>query len=351
MEKIRLDLAGKIYTAGLADDPIYYESGLRSKGRYFQLYETNGNVFGNISVFVGKGVETGWNATNGWKGQVTDEFLKNLILTITPHIHFPITKEHLHDLYKQGRYFAVYLRFEKDAYEKANEILYLNSGATPAALVHRLVFQDDITDERIRHEILRLLYDQWNVDYEQPLYTPIIANKMFLFGNELLKNIDYLVGEGFVDWLNPTQGKTNRTLKISREGIKYFDQNIIRVYRGNSITFMTNNINVAGGNIQSINNEGDGNTNIINSGQQTIESSFQELREAIQTEYSGNDKDEKLQQLATIEREAKESKDKKGVIAKLMDFAKDFALHHTITTIIFTKIIPVLQEAAKHVKL
>ena len=112
------------------------------------------------------------------------------------------------------------------------------------------------------------------------------------------------------------------------------------------------NVNIAGRNIQLINNVGDGNTNINNSGSQTIEDSFNELREAIQKEYAGRDKGAKLQEVAVLEKEAKENPDKKSVIAKFINFAKDLASHRhqKIMTVIFTKIIPLLQEAAKHIK-
>jgi hypothetical protein len=105
----------------------------------------------------------------------------------------------------------------------------------------------------------------------------------------------------------------------------------------------------AGRDINKIRSKGNNNRNTINTGTMSIENSFDELREAIRKEYTEPDKEQVLQEVSKFEEEAKNKSDKKGLIKKVLEFAGKFAENPLIMNIIIQKIIPLLQEATKHV--
>ena len=104
---------------------------------------------------------------------------------------------------------------------------------------------------------------------------------------------------------------------------------------------------IAGRDINKIHNTGNNAINTINTGTQKIDNAFNELKEAINKEYTGSDKATVLQEVEALKKEAKENPDKKSVIQKMLGFSQRFALSNMILNIITSKVIPFLQEAAK----
>lgn len=110
--------------------------------------------------------------------------------------------------------------------------------------------------------------------------------------------------------------KLTLQLTITHNGIKYAKRNYQDIEKAQyNITIMGD---IAGRDRNKIHNTGDNTTNIINTGTQTIEDAFNELKEAITKEYTGTDKAAVLQEVDALRKEARNDNDKETVIKRIL---------------------------------
>jgi hypothetical protein len=331
-----------IYKATLLPDLIWTEDGLY-KGLMLQIHNKKNDIVGCLGVYFAPITITVWGNAIG--KEIAAGFIQNIILTILPRIKIPINIGKASSLYP--RCISIFIGTRETGYVEKENTLYIHSGDTPQEFINQIVFSDEVTDEKIQRVVLDITFQQWQGKTMIPPTEIDICKALFLDFHALHRNVDFLIQENYLDYQKIHKGDVlTLRLTITNEGIKYVQRNYKAIEQAQYVINIMGN--VAGRDINKINNSGDSATNIINTGTLALDDAFNELKKAIDKEYAGNDKATVLQEVDTLNKEAKENPDKESVIKKILGFSQKLALLHDSLNVITSKIIPFLQEAVKH---
>ena len=96
--------------------------------------------------------------------------IKNIISATLPYVDIPISIDSIREKYPEKGLTINYFSDERDGYVESEASYYFKNSFNPEELVKRVVYNNQITQEKIENRTLALLerYREWDYTNEQP---------------------------------------------------------------------------------------------------------------------------------------------------------------------------------------
>ena len=128
------------------------------------------NKLAFIWVCVGSTTLSGWTKRHNLSEDEAVKKIKTVIAATLPYIDIPITVEAIREKYPYKGLTINYFSDERDGYVEKEASYYFKNSFEPEELVKRIVYDDQITQEKIENRTLSLLarYREWDYSNQQP---------------------------------------------------------------------------------------------------------------------------------------------------------------------------------------
>lgn len=325
MKKSYIKIEDKQYVAEMVGSDVYSNNG-DHKGLLFRIQNNQGEIIGCLSAFISVTTKAIWNS----QGIVTQETIENLFLRILPYIPFAASVAEFKSVYP--RCIQLFIDSSDTVYIVKDKVQYVRGEENPLELVKHLVFDGNIDDDQVQRDILSFLYENHLEDRTKVEDTVHIAKSLFIDEDTVFRCLDYLEDDGYVNGTRPsgTPGIFHPT--ITTAGVRYVKNNFQQIRAGREVVVMGDYV----GKDKIITNiQGDNNQNIVKS---TISNSFNmnlvyqkvdALKEAIDKEYVGIDKQVLIGEIDEVKTLAAEKKNYSkireilgSVLARTSEFAQ-----------------------------
>jgi hypothetical protein len=320
MKKTTVTIEGQTYIAELVDSLVYDNTG-RNQGLLFRVIDDSNEIVGCIKTIVSHSAKMAWQRNEKW----SEVIVKNFFLRILPHITFSISKEELKKLYPEC--LEVFVNYVDPYYDEAKHIQFIKSFDTPEEIVKQIVFGGKSDDDEVVKDILKYLYRMHLENHPAGIFTPDIIEALFIDPGTVYRCLVYLKDDGYinvVDKLKVSGIPGIAFSEITTKGVKYLKSNFQEIHSGTGVVIMGDFV---GHDKIETNVNGNGNVTNVNS---TVTNSFNiaevnkkanELKEAIEKEYKGDDKQDLLDQVDEIKVLAPDEKNHSKIRKMLTNIA------------------------------
>lgn len=274
-------IGDKKYHVTLVDISRYHDS---SPGNLFRISESpEGETIGCIGFYVSPTTMAVWG--NYSKEKITGEILEDLFLILLPYIKIPIGMQEITKRYPEC--FPILIStYPPGLYDE----LRVRGEESPEKLVKKIVYGDNFTDQEVRKQILKTLYDHWLESHNTKLLTENVRKALFLPLNIYERNVDILIQKDNIDPL--VQNSQLISISITQKGVEYVENGFQEQFS------VTQVIQIMGDQIKTTVT---GNHNIVNI-KGELNQLFLSLESEVELKHS-QDKDEVLKLLSELKGE------------------------------------------------
>lgn len=284
LPKTVINIAGNSYIAELSDEGIVTDDDGFHAGLLFSIRNKDKEKIGQIKIFVSDTATITW----GNSGTFSHEDEVNLILRIMPSIRFAAN---LHD-FKTNPTVKLKIMPTETTYDEKLRIQYLRCNDSPEDLVNHLLFEDEVNEVQLEKDILTYLFEQ---DQQNRTLTHTYTMAKVLFANPdiVFRCLRNLKARNLVDGEKSLGTPGLAYSDITTPGIQYVRSKFKEIFAGTGV-FIVGDY-TEGDQITNITN-GNNNQNIIKStvhgsvNMNQIYGKVDELKTAIDQEYTGIDK-------------------------------------------------------------
>jgi hypothetical protein len=121
---------------------------------------------------------------------VNGESLKNLFLAVLPAINVPISDQE--GTNAEGIWFEILFGVGNSGYDAQSRTLRFDPENSPEELVEKMVYNEEITDEKVQDNLLRFLAQSFRENSSRPIPLPELKASFFLDERTFESNIDHL---------------------------------------------------------------------------------------------------------------------------------------------------------------
>jgi len=180
-----------------------------------------------IVVRVSRTTLSGWT---GLKPLLPDEAnakFKTIISTVLPYINLPVSLDEIREKYPHGLTINFYSD-DRRGFIKDDFAFYVEHSSNPEELVKRIVYNGEITQDKIEDRLLHTLdwYREWDFTNQQPnpstakgeMFYPDLLESSFISKAQVELALDVMSQEGLVEVRSVDQGIV--AVKIKATGIR-----------------------------------------------------------------------------------------------------------------------------------
>lgn len=293
--KTYINIEGKSYLVELTDQQVFANDDDINSGLLFRIINNEGEVIGCLSAFLSHTTRAIWRTPES----ISTETLEKLFLRIIPHIKFESTLEDFTSIYPQA--IKLVLNMSDTSYDQNTKKQIVRSHGSPDALVRELVYGGEIDDDAVEVDVMRYLYDKHLDDTNNIIQIEDMAKDLFLDSRTLLRVSKYLYDMGLIEAANMSSGFDY--LNVTTHGARTVRHNFKEVHAGAGVIILGN---VKIGNDTMTHVTGDENytnvnSTVVNSFNKTeIDAKFDELKNAIEQHYEGDDKSDLLTEVDEV---------------------------------------------------
>lgn len=295
-KKTYINLAGEAFVAELQDTPVHSRNGF-DVGLLFIIQNKKGETIGCLSAFLSMTTKAVWKN----QGELTPELVENLFLRILPHVPFAVNISDFSSIYPEC--IQLFVHPSDTYYDKDHKIQYVRSQENPFNLVEHLVFNENIDDDQVQKDVLTYLYKKHLEDRYTFEDTVHVAKALFIDEDTVFRCLDYLKDDGYIEGDRPSGTPGIFHPRITTKGVRHVKNNFQQIHAGTGVIVMGDYV---GNDKITTTIQGDGNQNVVKS---TVSNSFNmnlvyqkvdTLKEVIENEYTGVDKQVLLGQVEEI---------------------------------------------------
>lgn len=329
IKKSYIKIEGRQYIAELDNYGVYSNNGMH-KGLLFRMLDDHGEIIGCLSTFISMTTKAIWSNQE----RLTQETIENLFLRILPHISFVASVADFKTVYPCC--IQLFVDTSDTRYLAEEKVHYVRGEENPYELVKNLVFNGKIDDDQVQRDVLFYLYEMHLEDRTRIENTVHIAKVLFINEDTVFRCLDYLEDDGYVKGTR-SNGTTGVSYPIiTTAGVRHVKSNFQQIHAGREVIVMGDYV---GKDKITTNIQGDNNQNVLKS---TISDSFNmnlvyqkvnALREVIDKEYTGVDKQVLIGEVDGIKTLAAEKKNFSkireilgSVLSRTSEFAQITAL-------------------------
>lgn len=221
LRKLKFRHAGKVYTAEVVD----IGQGRQTQGNFlydvalYRIYNGKEEFLGGVLFKESMLLNFVWAEPN--KPHLQNEFMHEILVNLLHYL--PFYPDKLMPLYEQGSTCYIY-RFVRDLDEgeKEEKIFDIKTENSFEKTYSRIMFDDEVTDEKIQNAILEILYVHRLEDYRTCILVKQLEVMIPIEQNKLHANLQFLQDEDLVEILIDTSGILI-SAKIKNNGIRKVD--------------------------------------------------------------------------------------------------------------------------------
>ncbi len=295
MDKSSILLSGKQFEVHLFG-PCQPEGRLEA-GYSFSINQGRNKTIGCFDVIATTMAIANWK--NNSKLITNGESLKRLFLQVLPSIDVPV--DYKITTGADSIYFKILFSFNETKYDPKERTYYINPENNPEDLVEKLVYDGEITDDKVQANLLRYLMRSLREDSSKTTSVAELKASFFLDDQMFEYNLGHLWNTKRVTEHGVNSGGVDsREVTISTIGIEYLNQG-----QTPAPTYVHIGDVIDGDKIEAT-TYGDNSPNVIKSTNVRIDFAlFSKLETEIEEKYTGTDKAELVSQVQEAQELAK----------------------------------------------
>lgn len=323
-KKTYINLAGEAFVAELQDGSVCSRNGF-GDGLLFIIQNKKGETMGCLSVFLPMLTKAVWSNQT----KLTPEIVENLFLRVLPHVPFAANISDFSSIYPKC--IQLVLDTMDTSYDVEHKVQYVRGRENPQELVNQLVFDGEVNEEKVQKDILTYLYEVHRENHMAYTHSLEMAKELFVDENIIFRCLNYLHDDGFIEGEKALGAPGFVASMITTAGVRHVKNNFHQIYAGAEVIVMGDYV---GNDKITTDIKGDGNQSIVKS---TVSNSFNmnllyqkvdELKELLDKEYTGIDKQvlvEQVEEIKTLAAEKENFSKIRALLGGIMTRTAEFA--------------------------